>query len=179
MRTRFRLLLALLSTFLLAGVLCAQETVIAQVEKFGHGLSKLDAEQDALDQARELVIALLRERRPNLKWTPTSKYLRENGLVIDTLHEPQYRSENLGPLHRVTITLRVREIDLNKMLKQDRLLQRHLLAAKLLAALVALLTALVAYLRLEDLTRGYYAGPLRTAFGICVVVIGVGLWWVW
>jgi hypothetical protein len=96
------------------------------------------------------------------------------------MHDPRFDfGYPLGERHLVKITLQVRDSDVREMLKQDRLLQRHLLAGKVVAVLVALMAAVAAYLRLEDLTRGYYTRPLRAALGACVVVIGLGLWWVW
>jgi hypothetical protein len=176
MATRLLLLGVLLGVAALPGTLRAEEE---SLERFGAGLTRTDAEQDAMRKARELVLSLLERERPGLKWTPTTEYLRGHEVLKVVLHEPEYDFGSLGKLHRVTVRVELSEANLRKMLKQDNLFRRHLLAAKIVAALVALLTVLTGYIRLEDLTRGYYSGPLRAALAACVLAIGAGLWWVW
>ena len=146
----------------------------------GFGQSESDARQDAMSKARERILSLLRERQPDLRWEPTDAYLREMRLVRDMVHVPDVPSERVQPpLHRVTIRVEVTEQDLARMLQQDRLQQRHLLTAKVLVALVALLVVLAAFFRLEDVTRGYYTSQLRAGLSICLAVIAAGLWWLW
>ncbi len=171
-----RLSLAVALFVLLPGLLRAEGIPLLSEELSGHGQTESDARQDALSQAREHVVALLKERRPGLRWEPSEAYLRDTGLTRVLAHVPDQPSERLGPHHLVTLRVDVGDVDLRKMLQQDRLQQRHLLAAKVLLALVALFVVLAAFFRLEDLTRGYYTRPLQGALAICVVVIATGLW---
>ena len=60
--------------------------------------------------------------------------------------------------------------------QQDRVLDRHLLLARVLGGAVAVLLVLAGYLRLEDATRGYYTRLLRLAAIALVALAGVGVW---
>jgi hypothetical protein len=171
-----RLLLGLAVFVLLPGLIRAEGTPLLSAELSGHGQTEADAQQDAMNQARGRIVALLRERQPGLRWEPSENYLRESHLTRVLKHVPDQASDFLGPHHLVTLRVDVREADLRKMLQQDRLQQRHLFTAKVLLALVALLAVLAAFFRLEDVTRGYYTRPLRGALSVCVLVIGAGLW---
>jgi hypothetical protein len=167
--------LALLVLF--PGVLRAAEA--PPLVLYGHGLTRADAKEDALERVRELVVSLLRERRPDLKWTPSASYLRESGMARDFQDDPNYPSERLGPHYRVAVQVNVTEQDIRKMLHQDLLQHRHELTAKVLAALVALLAVLAGFFRLEDTTRGYYTNTLRVGLVACITAIGAVLWLVW
>jgi hypothetical protein len=171
-----QLLLALAAFVLLPGLIRADGSALLSTELSGHGQTEADAQQDAMNQARDRIVALLRERRPDLRWEPSENYLRESHLTHLLKHVPNEPSELIGPHHSVTLRVDVREADLRRMLQQDRLQRRHLLTAKIVAALVALLAVLAAFFRLEDVTRGYYTKPLRGALSVCVMIIGAGLW---
>jgi hypothetical protein len=174
------LALVLVALFLLAGGVRADSRPNElSKELSGHGQTEADAEQDALDQARAWVVSVLQERRPALSWEPSSSYLRESGIAKRVKHDSAYSSDSLGSLHKVTLRVEVGEEALRKMLQQDRLHQRHLLAAKVLAALVALLIVLAIYFRLEEITRGYYTGPLRGGLVLCLLAIAAGVWFTW
>jgi hypothetical protein len=145
----------------------------------GHGQTKADAEQDALEQARAWVIALLKERRPGLLWEPTTAYLREWHLVREVTYNPAYASQRIGPLHQITLRVELGDDSLREMLRQDRLYQRHLVSAKVLAGLMGLLVILAVYFRLEEITRGYYTGTLRAGLSAGLILLGVGMWFLW
>jgi hypothetical protein len=145
----------------------------------GHGQTKADAEQDALEQARTWVIALLREYHPGLLWEPTSAYLREWHLVREVTYNPAYASQRVGRLHQVTLRVELGDDSLREMLRQDRLYQRHLLTGKVLAGLMGLLVILAVYFRLEEITRGYYSGALRACLSGGLILLGVGMWFLW
>ena len=53
--------------------------------------------------------------------------------------------------------------------------QRLAVAARVLAGLVALCLVVVGYLRLEDLTRGYYTALLRLGAGVALLLTVAGL----
>src|SRR2546422_9444264 len=109
---RRRPLLAALIVLLLAGAARAQK-LSAVVE--GHGETKAGAEQEALERARDWVVALLRERRPDIERLPEAEALRNSNLSTFIEHDPKYPSDTLGPHHRVTLRIEVGEADLQKM----------------------------------------------------------------
>jgi hypothetical protein len=170
--------LAILTILCLTGAARADTPLVSE-ELSGHGRTETEAEQDALGQAQGLVVARLRERSPRSEWVPSAEYLLESGLVRKLRHDPEYRSERVGPLHQVTIKLELGEADVRRMLLQDRLQSRYELSFKLLAALAALLGLLGAYYRLEVATRGYYTGRLRAFLFLGVIGVGAGLWLAW
>jgi hypothetical protein len=170
--------LALLTVLCLCGAARA-DTLLISEELSGHGRTEAEAEQDALNQAQALVAARLRERSPRSEWMPSAEYLLESGLVRKLRHDPEYRSERVGPLHQVTIKLELGEADVMRMLRQDRLQSRYEISFKVLAALAALLGLLGAYYRLEVATRGYYTGRLRAFLLVGLIAIGAGLWLAW
>jgi hypothetical protein len=75
---------------------------------------------------------------------------------------------------RVEITGRYLQ-EVQKLAREERMQQRHLLLARVLVGLVALLMVVAGYLRLEDATRGYYTTLLRVAAVGILVLAGLGL----
>lgn len=174
------LALVLVVLFALASEARAESrTTGASKELAGHGRTEADAEQDAFSQARDWVVGLLRDRKPSLSWEPSVAYLREAGLARRRGPASPYPSDSLGPLLRVAVHVEIDEAAMRKLVQQDRLHQRHLLAAKILAGLVAVLITLAVYFRLEETTRGYYAAPLRTGLVVCLGAVAAGLWFTW
>jgi len=138
----------------------------------GHGVTREDAEQMALEEARDRVAAYLHQREPSLRWMPTVDDLRRWNMIQDIRHRDNQPSARLGPHPEVDVTVTVSDRAFQEILRRDR----HLLAAKLLAALVALLALAAGYFRLEELTRGYYTGTLRVLALLGVGLVGAGLW---
>src|SRR5262249_36938106 len=138
--------LALGLTLTLTSPVRAGTTVLSE-DVFGHGQTEADARRDALEKARDLVVALLQNRQPDAHRLASAAYLRDNRMVRELSHEPNYSSGRLGPLHRVTVHLEVGERDVRRMLQEDRVEQRHVLAAKVVGALVLLLAVLAAFFR--------------------------------
>jgi hypothetical protein len=60
--------------------------------------------------------------------------------------------------------------------RQDRAAARQGVLIRVLAGLVAVLTAVACYLRLEDATKGYYTTLLRLAAVGFVTLVGAGIW---
>jgi len=169
-------LLTALVALLLTGAAQAQKQSVV-VE--GHGETKAGAEQEALEQAREWVIGLLRERRPDIERLPDAASLRNPNLSAFIDHDPKYPSDTLGPHHRVTLRVEVGEADLQKMLQQDqqeRVHRRQLWTGKGLLVVVALLAALALFFRLEEATRGYYSGPLKAGLVLALGGVAAGTW---
>ena len=67
------------------------------------------------------------------------------------------------------------------MLREDRRLRsvsRMALSGKVLVGFVAFFGAVAGYLRLEELTKGYYTAWLRLAAISFVSAVAAGVWWV-
>jgi len=135
----------------------------------GYGETREDAEQSALEEARRKVAAYLRQREPSLRWLPSIADLRRWNM-IKSVRPLDEKAE--WPRCGVAVTVEVSDKDFQEILRRDR----HLLAAKLLAALVVLLAVAAGYFRLEEMTRGYYTGTLRLLALVGVALVGVGLW---
>lgn len=145
----------------------------------GYGATRADAEQVALEEARDRVVAYLRQRAPSLRWVPSVEDLRRWNAVSVTGHRANLPSPRIGPHHEIEVRVEVKNETFQRVLlrdREERVGERHLMAAKLLAALVALLAVAAGYFRLEELTRGYYTGSLRVLALACVALVGVGLW---
>jgi hypothetical protein len=140
-----------------------------------------ETDEKALDRAQqkawEQVCDYLASQNPPIHWRPdvgwVSKHLvkaRPPGKVVDT-DDPV-----LGKAYLRTLTVEVGEKDYARVVELDRqelMKQRQLLLARVLAGLVALLVAVVGYLRLDEATKGYYTLWLR--LGAVSLVAGVGL----
>ena len=93
--------------------------------------------------------------------------------------------EGEGLMQRVCLRVAITEADLSAIRQQEslyqagqrqaRAAQRQGLAAKGLAAVVAVLLAVAAYLRLEDATKGYYTALLRLVAVGFVALVGAGI----
>ena len=138
----------------------------------GHGVTRETAEQKALADARDKVAAYLRQREPSLRWVPSVEDLRRWNMIERTIQREKTTPSRVGPVFSVDVHVAVSNRTFQEILRRDR----QLLAAKLLAALVALLAVAAGYFRLEELTRGYYTGTLRVLSLVGIVLIGAGLW---
>ena len=154
----------------------AKARVVWTDEASGYGQNKTDARHFALEGIQAKVAARLREEMPGLGWTPSADDLQRWDAVQDVRSRPDTPEPGSFEVRlRVTLT----EDTVQKIVGNDhrqRVQERQLLAAKVLAALVALLALGAGYFRLEELTRGYYTGVLRLLLLGSAGAIGAGLW---
>jgi hypothetical protein len=126
------------------------------------------AQEDALKRASTSVVAYLDKTYGRLNWNPTLDQLTEAG-VVRLEGEPKQKDELVEARARVTITAPYRQEverqaqETHRLARQQRSQHRHVLLARVLAGLVVLCVVVAGYLRLEDLTRGYYTSLLRLA----------------
>ncbi len=81
----------------------------------------------------------------------------------ETTAHVDLRSANLVKLQR--------DVDKDREQAQENLIfWRHLILGRILAALVALFLIVMGYLRLEELTRGYYTTLLRVVAGTALLL---------
>jgi len=72
--------------------------------------------------------------------------------------------------------LRKLEQERQDALRPETVKQRQLWLGKILLGLVAILTAISGYIRLEDATKGYYTRWLRLGMVGVLCAVGAGLW---
>jgi hypothetical protein len=150
--------------------------VLIKEEFQGYGLTPKDAEANALENACNWLNA-----NAHFGWTPTPDYLREKNMV--QFGEPTDKDFEVakqfgGHMKVVTMQLEItadQARDIQKQARQESMVSRHLLLARLLGGAVCLLIVVGAYLRLEEATKGYYTRLLRlTALGV-LLAVGAGL----
>jgi hypothetical protein len=151
-----------------------------EVKRFG--LDPESAREKALSDASEEAAQYLHKNVPALRdWSPPQESLVSKG-VISLLAEPEPKAvEGGGPMagfFEATVKVEISSKSLGQLMQEartDRMHDRQLLLARLLAAVVAVLLVITGYLRLEDATRGYYTTLLRLAAVGVVVIVGAGL----
>jgi hypothetical protein len=98
--------------------------------------------------------------------------------------------DDIRLMRRVWLKVGVSQDDLRDMAVQDSKFQRKEqekrriynaeermeLAARILGCLVALLAVVAGYIRLDEITKGFYSGWLRLAAAGVLAVVGSGLW---
>ena len=147
------------------------------VENWGE--TERDAEHNALRKAQGEICAYLTEQNHPLQWPPSLDYINDH-LVKNSKRLPDKDfGEPLNTLRGVALSIEIGPKDWQDMLRQDRLMRaksRMLLLGKLLVGVVAFLGAVAGYLRLEEMTKGYYTAWLRLAAIGFVTAVGAGIW---
>ena len=149
----------------------------------GYGLDAVAARERALEKAQERVREQLAEKLGTF-WRPSKEVLDPDYLisvgVVRSIGEPV-----VGPtvddqrLLVVQYHVRVNRTylqEVSRVVRQQQMSDRHLIAGRILAGLLAVLLVVTGYLRLEDLTRGYATTMLRAAAVVVLLVVGFGLW---
>jgi hypothetical protein len=129
------------------------------------GKTQQDGNEVALDKAVKELDDYLARQDPPVHWKPSRDWVAKN--LVKSRHEEvkEFKDEELLKKgYDVTLNVEVgpkqhREILEND--RQERVQQRELLLARVLAGVVALLLAVVGYLRLDEATKGYYTLWLR------------------
>jgi hypothetical protein len=145
----------------------------------GWGETPADAEQMALENARRSVLDWFALRDPPLAWRPNLNYIRKN--LIKNPVPLEDTEEPLKSWQGVRLSIEIDKTQWNAMLQKDgqvRSEARMVLLGKFLAGIVAFLGAVAGYLRLEEMTKGYYTAWLRLAAVGFVSVVGAGIWWI-
>jgi hypothetical protein len=139
------------------------------------------AREEALAGACVEVANYVRQNVPAMgDWNPSPDYLLSKR-VISPIGEPEPTGAG-GPI--IGILEAKVKVELTRQVVQEmvgearteRMHDRQLLLARLLAGAVAVLLVTAGYLRLEDATRGYYTTLLRIGAAGVVAVVGAGLW---
>jgi hypothetical protein len=149
-------------------------------ERFlGYGLTDADAKQDAARRACEWL-----GRRSGTSSVLSADYLSDREMVrpAEPTEEDRERAKKVdlpepvlvAAVNLVVTADQAREIQ--ALVRQQRMEQRHWLVGRILAGLVALILVCGGYLRLEEATRGYYTLLLRAAALVVLAGVGAGLW---
>jgi hypothetical protein len=162
-----------------------EQRLVASWEVPGFGETLADAEHNALKDARSRILEHFHQRGIDLEWDLSLDYISAR-LVRERMEaEPQPLGQEGGPNLGVALQRRLRveltKADESEILKHDREFRvghRQESLLKMLAGIVALLTAVSGYFRLEEATKGYYTAWLRLAAVTLVAGVGTGLWWI-
>jgi hypothetical protein len=146
----------------------------------GWGQTREDAEENALKRAQERIIAYLVANNHRLGWAPNLDYIKKN-MVKESEPESKDFGDGVGELQGMKLVIEISPKDWQYIVREDRRVRsefRMLVLAKGLAGLVAVLGAVAGYLRLEELTKGYYTAWLRLAAIGFVSAVSAGIWWI-
>jgi hypothetical protein len=130
------------------------------VTKFGKTAE--DAEQLAMEEAYHDLRAYVERELPNPKWTPSMDYFRRH-LVKSKQQEEAILPDDQGKVKVIAQQVSVK-VELNAETHKDLLRRgRMLMLLQVLGSAIVLLVAVAGYIRIDELTKGYYVGWLRLA----------------
>ncbi len=146
------------------------------------GLAKTrdDAEANAVEKARDQVVEYLSERYGDRDWKLTPAKLRELNVTRPAAAPEEIDLPLSGRSWKVRLTVELTPEalgEIHKLAREQRMVERHRLAARGLAGALALLLVAFGYLRLEDATKGYHTTLLRLAALTVLVGAGAFLWY--
>jgi hypothetical protein len=157
----------------------------AENVKDGYGLSEETARDRARENARNWVVELLRKEVGDANWDPPTRLLDLERLekefqVISAAGEPK-ESINVGGDTTWVVRYKVHLTEdylraVQKQGRQELVMDRHLLLARVLGGVLAVLLIAAGYLRLEEMTRGYATHLLRLAAFALLGLAGFALW---
>jgi hypothetical protein len=145
----------------------------------GLGKSREDAWQSAQDKAYDTALAYLTKHLPGVQWTPPRAYV-EKKLVKEFRDMPDQKLDKaidgIEVARQVSVRVEVTPGDVQDILKhdrEDRVEQRMTLLAKLLGLVVLLFSAVAAYIRIDEYSKGYLTGWLRVAGIVTAAAAGL------
>ena len=150
----------------------------------GYGATKEIAREEAAKKACAWFQSYLDYKYGEIGWRPESDDLIRLGVVrLDPPREwkaddPLRGYEVTAHVDLTDAAMRKLQPEVDRKLREGRdqiQFWRNALAARLLGALVALCLVVAGYLRLEDLTHGYYTALLRLGAGAVVLLTVTGL----
>jgi hypothetical protein len=139
----------------------------------GAGADLKAAQREALKRGCDELTTYLGSLYGEIGWQPTPEYLLQTKIA----HQIEQRPVELKAapsaylvVMRVELTRdQLREIQ--NLIREQRVSERHRLTALGLAAFVALVLVLLGYLRLDELTKGYFS----TALGVLALLLAAGI----
>ncbi|MFO0877491.1 MAG: hypothetical protein U0840_08965 [Gemmataceae bacterium] len=148
----------------------------------GYGENPDKARELALDRACKRVEKLLLERLGNSGYLPPREQLDPEFLATYRVLQPRGEPESTVMQGEKLVVARygvqltpeyLRKVA--ETARDQKVQERHLLFARVLAAILAVCLVVAGYLRLDEWTRGYASKLLRLAAVLILAVIGLGL----
>ena len=168
----------------------ADDKIVASWEVKGWGRNQAEAEQNALDKARVLLITHLRQQDPPLGWGPSTVYIRKH-LVSGPASRHKGEDQPVGGIQTECWSLAVQLTagQYREMVKLDREYgarlrqiararhaeQRMWTAAGVTGGILLLVVIVGGFLRLDDWSGGAYTKRLRAGLRCVLSVPGTGL----
>jgi hypothetical protein len=145
----------------------------------GYGVTGDAARQAALKKAREKVLDYLARQNPPVRWQPDADWVQN---LVEGGQPKQVEVDDpvLGKkVYEQTYRVELGHKQYREALEKDRqeiVVERQLLLARILAGIIALLVAVIGYLRLDEATKGYYTlwlrlGALTLVGGVAAVLL--------
>ena len=159
----------------------ADLVLLWSIEVKGAGTSPDEARTDpaALEQACQELTDYLKRQHPEVDWQPTVEYI-QRAKLIQAVGEPQKLLSDRGNEYYVVplrVSLNTEQLrELRQAARQHRIEQRQHLAFLALVAFSIFLVVALGYLKLEEMTRGFYTNLLRVVAVSVLILAGVGLW---
>ena len=125
----------------------------------GRGEDLDEARAEALSRAESKVLAYLWERSPKIEWTPDSAYIEEHLIKRPAREAPRLKVADDLKVRQVELDVAITSDDYRDIKEQDRrytMDRRMLWVGGGLAGLVALFSAVVGFIRVDEWTKGYY-----------------------
>lgn len=150
----------------------------------GYGPTAAAARERALEHACRRVEKLLLDRLGHSGWQPRPEqlepgYLSRYGVIQphgEPEVEPRFKNEKvMVARYQVELTSDYLT-QVQQSARLERVETRHLLLARGLTGLLALLLVTAGYLRLEEMTRGYATHLLRLAAAAVLALVAAVLW---
>lgn len=140
----------------------------------GYGPTKSQAEIIALGRGRDYIMEWLAEQSVGYRLPPELleiEYLKNEGMLRLLEAKEVAKGRWYGQVRVDVQEAFVRKVQTQA--RDDYLLDRHLLVARILGWIVIALLTLAGYLQLDEMSRGYYTRRLRVA--ACVLLIVAAL----
>ena len=153
----------------------------------GRGMTPEEAKAVAVIKAREALLDFIHKHSDSVQHLPTDDFILSELSEISPAEviESDDNPANLGK-YLVRLDLNVTDEKFRKILDYDQremtkeheeLVQGRLFfLGKVLFGIIALLSCMVCYARLEEITKGYYTAWLRLGAVGILCAIGAGFW---
>jgi hypothetical protein len=155
----------------------------------GLGVDEAFARKEAATKARDRIIEYLRRQDPPITWTPSIDYIQQR-FMRDPQRLPEKDVPSVSKVGKLpakcwswTVTVGARELQEIDRLQQEEAVRRYNdqragvirerleLLTRGLAIIVVGLLAVMAYIRLDDWTKGYYSRRLALGLGAVALLV--------
>jgi hypothetical protein len=144
-------------------------------------LTEPKAIDDALVKAQGRLTKWLDGRYPELKWSPTPKFIRKNLVKGPATPTTKFFEPAEKDMVTVTLNLELTTQNLKKIVQEDhnyRIEGRLWDLGRIVGGVVLLLGALAGCIRLDEWTKGYLTWPLRLGTAALAISGAFVLWFV-